>query len=185
MYKIPDEVIKFMQKTMETWKVVWKVGEKILAEVKIIQKGIFLGDALSPLQFVTAIMLLNHILRKRTGGYKLSKSQEKTNYPMHIDDLNWKIENPNTSSENIESGLRDGFCYRKMRHASNDKRETIHDGRNRTIESRKIRTLGIKEIYKYLGILEAGIIKWVEMKEKIKSLSRENQKATRYQIILP
>ena len=32
----------------------------------------------------------------------------------------------------------------------------------------KIRTLGEKETYKYLGILEADIIKEVKMKEKIK-----------------
>ena len=32
----------------------------------------------------------------------------------------------------------------------------------------KIRTLGEKETYKYLGILEANIIKQVEMKEKNK-----------------
>ena len=32
----------------------------------------------------------------------------------------------------------------------------------------KIRTLGEKETYKYLGILEADIIKQVEMKDKIK-----------------
>ena len=32
----------------------------------------------------------------------------------------------------------------------------------------KIRTLGEKETYKYLGILEVDIIKQVEMKEKIK-----------------
>ena len=33
----------------------------------------------------------------------------------------------------------------------------------------KIRTLGEKETYKYLGILEAGTIKHAEMKEKIKN----------------
>ena len=32
----------------------------------------------------------------------------------------------------------------------------------------KIRTLGEKETYKYLGILEADTIKQVKMKEKIK-----------------
>ena len=32
----------------------------------------------------------------------------------------------------------------------------------------KIRTLGEKETYKYLGILKADIIKQVEMKEKTK-----------------
>ena len=49
----------------------------------------------------------------------------------------------------------------------------------------KIRTLGEKETYKYLGILEADTIKQVEMKEKIKkeylrepeSYSRQNNRA--------
>ena len=31
----------------------------------------------------------------------------------------------------------------------------------------KIRTLGVKETYKYLGILEANTVKQVEMREKI------------------
>ena len=53
-----------------------------------------------------------------------------------------------------------------MRHANNEKRKTTHDGRNRTTKSRKIRKLGEKETYKYLGILEADPIKQVKMKEK-------------------
>ena len=35
----------------------------------------------------------------------------------------------------------------------------------------KIRTLRVKETYKYLGILEADTIKQVKMKEKIKNIS--------------
>ena len=33
------------------------------------------------------MMSLNHILRKYAAGYKLSKSQEKINHLMHIDDI--------------------------------------------------------------------------------------------------
>ena len=32
-------------------------------------------------------MPLNHILRKCTGGYKLSRSQEKSNHLMYMDDI--------------------------------------------------------------------------------------------------
>ena len=59
---------------------------KSLTEVKI-QRGIFLSDALSPLIFVISMILLNHILRKCTGGYKLTKSQEKINHSMYMDDI--------------------------------------------------------------------------------------------------
>ena len=44
----------------------------------------------------------------------------------------------------------------------------------------KIRTLEEKEMYKYLGILEADTIKQVEMKEKNSvRISQENQRDTR------
>ena len=72
--KIPDEVIQFIEKTMETLRVELTAGGKSLAELKI-QRGMFQEDALSPLLFVIAMMLLNHILRKCTAWYKLSKSQ--------------------------------------------------------------------------------------------------------------
>ena len=83
MYKISDEVINFIEKTMKTWRVELKVGGKSLAEAKI-QRGIFQGDALSPLLFVIVMMPFNYILRKSTAGCKLSKSQEKINHLMYI-----------------------------------------------------------------------------------------------------
>ena len=49
----------------------------------------------------------------------------------------------------------------------------------------KVRTLGEKETYKYLEILEADIIKQMEMKEKIKKrVSQKNQKTTGDKTIL-
>ena len=71
MYKIADEVINFIEKTMKTWIVELIAGGRSLAQANI-QSGIFQGDALSPLLFRIAMMPLNHILRKCTAGYKLS-----------------------------------------------------------------------------------------------------------------
>ena len=71
---------------MQTRTVEMTAGVQSLAGVKI-QRGIFQGDALSPLQFVIAMMPNNHILRKCTAGYKLSKSQEKINHLMYMDDI--------------------------------------------------------------------------------------------------
>ena len=67
MYKISHEAIHFIEKTMKNWRVELTTGGKSLAETKI-QRGIFQGDALSPLLFIIAMMPLNHILRKCTAG---------------------------------------------------------------------------------------------------------------------
>ena len=71
MYKISHEVINFIEQTMKTWRVKLTAGGRSLAGTKI-QRGIFQGDALSPLLFIIAMMPLNYILRKCAAGYKLS-----------------------------------------------------------------------------------------------------------------
>ena len=86
MYKISDEVINFIDKTIKTWRVELTAGGRRLAEAKI-QRGIFQGDALSPLLFIITMMPLNHILRKCTAGYKLSRSQEKVNHLIYMDGI--------------------------------------------------------------------------------------------------
>ena len=53
MYKISDQVVPFIEKTVGTRRVELTAGGKSLAVVKI-QRGIFLRDALSPLLFVIA-----------------------------------------------------------------------------------------------------------------------------------
>ena len=138
------------------------------------QKGIFQGDALSPLLFVIAMMPLNHILKKCTAGYKLSKSQENINHLMHMDHI--KIMSKNEKeletlkktvriySQNI--GMEFGIEKCTMLVMKSGKRHMTKGVElpNQVV----IRTLGEKETYKYLGILEADTIKQVEMKEKIK-----------------
>ena len=83
MYKISDKVIKFIENTIENWNVEMIAGEKRLTEVKI-QRGIFREDVLSPFLFVIVRVPLNHIFRKCSGGYKLTKSQKKINQLMNI-----------------------------------------------------------------------------------------------------
>ena len=86
MYKISEEVIKFIEKSMKNSLVEFTAGRQSLAEMKI-QRDIFQGDALSPLLFVIVMVPLNHILKKCTGGHKLTKSQENINHLMYMDHI--------------------------------------------------------------------------------------------------
>ena len=63
----------FIEKAMKTWRVELTAAGKNWAETKI-QRGIFQGDALSPLLFIIAMMPLNHILRKCIAGKKHTES---------------------------------------------------------------------------------------------------------------
>ena len=102
MYKISDEVINFIDKTMKTWRVELTTRGRKLAEAKI-QRGIFQGDALSLLLFIIAMMPLNYKLRKCTAGYKLGRSQEKFNQLMYMDDIKLFAKNEKELETNTHS----------------------------------------------------------------------------------
>ena len=66
---------------MKNWKVELIARGKTLVEVKI-HRGIFCGDALSPLLFVIEMTSLNYIVKKCTGSYKFTRSLENV-YERH------------------------------------------------------------------------------------------------------
>ena len=57
VYKIPDQIIQFIENTMQTWRVELTAGGQRLAEKKI-QRGIIHGDAQSQFLLVIAMMTL-------------------------------------------------------------------------------------------------------------------------------
>ena len=156
MYKISHEVIDFIEKTMQTWRVELTAGGCSLAETKI-QRRIFQEDALSPLLFIIAMMPLNHILRKCTAGYQHSRSQEKINRLMYMDDIKLFAKNEKELetlihavriySQHIGMEFRIEKCAMIVmksgkRHMTDGMELPNHD---------KIRTLGENQTYKYLG----------------------------------
>ena len=149
---------------MKTRSVELTEGGRSLAEAKI-QRGIFQGDALSPLLFKIAMMPLNHILKNCTAGYKLSRSQEKINQLMYMDDikeLKTLIHAVRIYSQNI--GMEFGIEKAALLVIKSGKRFLTYG--MELPNQDKVRKLRENETYKYLGILEADTIKQVEMKEK-------------------
>ena len=163
MYKILHEVINFIGKTMKTWRFKLKAGGSSLAEAKI-RRDIFQEDALSPSLFIIAMMPLNQILRKCTGGYKLSRSQEEINHFMYMNHIKLFAK----TEKELETLIHVVRIYRQdigmefamlemksgQRHLTNGMEQPSQD---------KIRMLEEKETYKYLGILESDNINQVEM----------------------
>ena len=157
MYKISDEVINFIDKTMKTWRVELTAGGRRLAEAKI-PRGIFQWDALSPLLFIIAMMPLNHILRKCTAGYKLSRSQEKVNHLMYMNDIRLFAKNEKELETLIhrvriysqDIGMKFGIEKCAMLVMKRGKWQ-LTDGMELSHKD-KIKTLAENETYKYLGI---------------------------------
>ena len=184
MYKISDEVINFIDKTMKTWRDELTGGRR-LAEAKI-QRGIFQGDALSPLVFITTMMPLNHILIKCTAGYKFRGSQEKVNHLMFMVDIKIFAKNEKEQETLIHTitiysrgiGMEFGIEKCAMLVMKIGKRQLTEE--MELPNKDKIKTLAENETYKYFGILEADTIKQAEMKEKIrKNISGELENYSR------
>ena len=158
---------------MKTWRVELTAEGRGLAEAKI-QRGIFQGDAKSPLLFIIAMMPLNHILREFTVGYKFSISQENINHLLYMDDIKLFAKNEKELkilihavriySQDMGMEFRIEKCARLVMKSS--KRHMI-DGMELPNQD-KIRKLTENETYKYLDILEADTIKQLEMKGKFK-----------------
>ena len=173
MYKTSHEVINFIEQTLETWRVELTAGGKSIAETKI-QRGIFQEDALSPLLFIIAMMPLNHILRKCAAESKISRSQEKINHLMNMDDIKLFAKNEKELETLIHAvriysqdiGMEFGIEKCAMLVMKSGKQH-MTDGME-LLNHDKIRTLEENETYKYLGILEADTIKQVQMKDTIR-----------------
>ena len=118
-------------------------------------------------------MPLYPILRKCTAGYKLSRSQEMINHLMYMDDIKLIAKNEKELETLIHAvrlysqdiGMEFSIEKCAMLVMESGKRQ-MTDGMEQPNQD-KIRTLGEKETYKYLGILEADTSKQVEMKDKI------------------
>ena len=188
MDKICNEVIKFTEETMKSWRIELTAGGNSLAKAKI-QRGIFQGDALSLLLFVIAVIPPNHILTKCSGEYKLHELQEKINYLTYWDEIKLLIKNEKELKSLIQAmkiysediGMEFGIekCSILI-----IKEENINNGRNTTAKSRKNQKARRKENLQILG----NIGSWHRQtsgdeRKNFKRISQGNEKTTRNKTI--
>ena len=86
MFGIAENLRKFLQKSMQQWRLSLTANDEDLGEVNV-KRGIFQGDSLSPLMFVLSMVPLSIILRKVNAYYKWGKKEYKLNHLLFMDDL--------------------------------------------------------------------------------------------------
>lgn len=165
-------VIKLIKKTMGSWNTRLEYSGEHLTNVDI-KRGIFQGDSLSPLLFVTALIPLSVILRDAVQGYQFRQGK-KVNHLLYMDDL--KIYGK--TKDDLEALMNTVRIYTediRMRFGIS-KCATIVMKRGKKVEDQGIEMPGgtvIEDLgegaYKYLGVLEADKIKMDEMKQKVRT----------------
>ena len=86
LFGVAENIKSLLLNSMEKWKVMLYSENSQLGEVEI-KRGIFQGDASSPLVFVLALIPLSLILRKAKTAYEFSESKEKINHFLFMDHL--------------------------------------------------------------------------------------------------
>lgn len=84
MFGIAPNIKRLLSNSMEDWRTELYSGPTEIREVEI-NRGIFQGDALSPLLFVIAMIPITRILRKSRFGYYLKR--ETVNHLLYMDDI--------------------------------------------------------------------------------------------------
>ena len=133
-----------------------------------IQRGIFQRDVLSSLLFVITMMPLNYILRNALGTTTFKSHKKRLTTLRTWTTLNCKQKNRDFDPNNkkIQPEYKNGNWHRKilLLIMKSVKRQLMD--RIELTNPKRFRTLGKKQNYEYLGILEKDIIKKAEMKEK-------------------
>ena len=168
IYGIASNIITLIKNSMNNWRVELTANNKKLGEVKI-NRGIFQGDALSPLLFILALIPLSEILNDEKSGYAINK-RVRVNHLLFMDDLKLygknerELETLIRITHQVSSDIKMAFGI--------DKCGTIHMVGGEVTHSQEIDINpdeAIKEIdeggYKYLGVLEYNNILHAEMKK--------------------
>ena len=167
-----QNVIRLIRMTMGSWNTRLEYAGEHLTNVDI-KRGIFQGDSLSPLLFVTSLIPLSMILRDAVQGYQFRQGK-KVNHLLYMDDLKLY----GKTKDDLEALMNTVRIYTddiRMKFGIS-KCATIVMKRGKKIEDTGIEMPGgivIEDLgdgaYKYLGVLEADKIKMEEMKQKVRT----------------
>ena len=179
IYKVHPTVVKFLGHLMQSWRteIYLMTDEQTITTPEIrIKRGIFQGDALSPLWFCLALNPLSSVLKRQGNGYCLKSEETEyiVSHLLYMDDI--KLFAP---TQNLLKGL-----IREVELFSSDinmtfgldKCKIINISRNRgrceaiEYETNQGENMGVIEegyFYKYLGFYQEKKIDHTNVKNSL------------------
>jgi len=174
MYKVNGNIKAFIEKEMKHWKTELTSCGDSLGQVSI-KRGIFQGDALSPLLFVMAMMPISSILNHMKKGYEMEKGAQMISHLLYMDDIKLYAK----TSESMESMVNTlrmvsedigmEFGLDKCAKVSMKRGKIVCGGDLPLYDGMAIRELADDDGYKYLGILQREST----LKEEAKTVVRK------------
>ena len=173
-YKINDTIVNFLAVSMQMWHTdifLYHEGGVICVPGIQIKRGIFQGDALSPLLFIIALNPLSLLINRSCSGYKLNGLN--LTHCLYMDDLKGYSDSYRgivKMADVIDSFSRDIGMSLGLNKCKivNLKRGKIASLGGVELESGGvIEELGEGDVYKYLGIEELDGMRHQKMKEKV------------------
>ena len=178
-YGIDPPVVSLIERLMSTWRSVLTVNGRMISDPIPIKSGIFQGDSLSPLLFITAINPISWFVGRKGPGITLTTNR-RINHLLYVDD--WKLF-ANTEAEANELAatvqelsLKAGLRLNQQKCAVAVLRKGKHSVRatHQTPETELLSQFPVLrnslELTKYLGVLQNGTHNDLANQVKIKSL---------------
>lgn len=180
IYKIHPTLISLLKHLMSEWCTVLSIvtsDHKITTEAIKINRGIFQGDAFSPMWFCLALNPLSKLLNSAKVGYKIQNNDVSylISHLLYMDDLKLYANSPSQLNKLIS--IVEMFSKDINMQFGIDKCKTINIRKGRlelekyvTEGQEVMQPLGELEYYKYLGIKQSRVINHTEEK---KTLTKE------------
>ncbi|XP_047546074.1 uncharacterized protein LOC125077984 [Vanessa atalanta] len=177
-YKVHPQLIYFLENSMQNWKTTLKITGHANTETPdiLIRRGIFQGDALSPLWFCLALNPLSNMLQKSNLGYIITTPHKDTTltHLMYMDDI--KLYSNTIQSLHHLADITQTFSKDIHMEFGIDKCKTfsVKNGiivpNSYMLESENIiEPLEEETTYKYLGFQQARKINQKETKNSLKT----------------
>ncbi|KAJ0173906.1 hypothetical protein K1T71_010052 [Dendrolimus kikuchii] len=183
IYKIHPTIITFLKTIMTKWSTVLRVStikETIETDPIQIQRGIFQGDALSPLWFCLALNPLSQLLNVTSHGYPLCLEKDrqtdiresKLNHLLYMDDIKLYAATENELKDladivdkfSIDIKMEFGIDKCKINSVKNGQNYSHH---YTTTTGDNIIPLCEWDVYKYLGYNQSLLIHHKDTKQKL------------------